>query len=259
MSIFEHFRKEEHAFIEQALEWKAAVEHTYDQKLTDFLDPREQDILASVVGKDEIVYLSFWGGSENCERKRALLYPFYENIHEEDFDMTLYDIHYPSKFVKISHRDVLGSLMGLGLERRKFGDILEYEGNYQFVTAKEIAPFVEMNLQQIGKGPVTLSERSFHSILPVEEEWVYETTTVTSFRIDALIAKMYNISRSKANAYIEKKLVKVNWKTTEQASSLLQQGDYVSVRGLGRTTIREVEGQTKKGRWRIVYGTKGSR
>lgn len=256
MSIFEHFHKEEHEFIEKGIEWKNAVETTYEKKLTDFLDPREQDILASVIGKDETVLLSFWGGTAGCERKRALLYPFYEEGTEEAFELSVYEISYPSKFVTINHRDILGSLTGLGLDRRKFGDIIEHEGRFQFVTATDIAPYIQMNLKQIGKGPVSLHKVSAVDVFPVKEIWEEEVTTVASFRLDALIAKLYNLSRNKALSYIEKKLVKVNWKVVESAAHTLQSGDYLSVRGEGRRKLIAIEGQTKKGRWKVTYGRK---
>ncbi|WP_240375200.1 RNA-binding protein [Bacillus piscicola] len=256
MSIFDHYRKEEHIFIEQALEWKGAVETFYEKKRTDFLDPREQEILASVIGKDDTVHLSFWGGDGECERKRALLYPFYEEISKEDFALSLFQLNYPAKFTVIKHRDILGSLIGLGIERRKFGDIMEKEGRFQFIAAAEISSFIEMNLHKVGNASVSVEPISFHRMLPISDVWEEAETTVSSFRLDALTAKMYHLSRSKALTYIEKGLVKVNWKTTEQPDFLLNSDDYVSIRGLGRRKVIETAGQTKKGRFKVTFGKK---
>ncbi|WP_158737634.1 RNA-binding protein [Alteribacillus sp. YIM 98480] len=256
MSVFVHFRKEEHAFVEQVMEWKEVVETKYERKLTDFLDPREQDILSSIVGKDETVHLSFWGGANGCERKRALLYPFYEKAEPEDFELTLFELKYPSKFVTIGHRDVLGSLTGLGLKRSKYGDILEGSGRFQFIAAKDIAIFIEMNLQKIGKASISLENIPLQQMLPIEDYWEEVQTTVSSFRLDVMIAEMYRLSRSKAAPFIEKGRVKVNWKSVDQVSFPLQPGDYVSVRGLGRRKLLHTEGKTKKGRWKISYGKK---
>ncbi|MDQ0299058.1 RNA-binding protein YlmH [Salibacterium salarium] len=256
MSVFEHFRKEEYAFVEQALEWKDTVETKFERKLTDFLDPREQDILSSVVGKDETVYLSFWGGSTECERKRALLYPFYEEVSNEDFDLSLFQVTYPVKFVTLEHPDVLGSLTGLGLKRGKYGDILKGNGLFQFVVAEEVALYIEMNLQQIGKATVQTERISVENMLPVQEDWEEIHTTTPSFRLDKMIAEMYRLSRSKALPYIEKGRVKVNWRTIDRPAFTLQPGDYVSVRGQGRRKLMETMGQTKKERFKIKYGKK---
>ncbi|MFZ4450219.1 YlmH family RNA-binding protein [Salibacterium aidingense] len=254
--MLEHFRKEEHPFVEQALEWKKTVETTYERRLTDFLDPREQDILASVVGRDETVYLSFWGGNEYCERKRAVLYPFYEEITRNDFDLCLFQAAYPEKFITLSHPDVLGALTGLGLKRGKYGDIIKGDGFFQFVTAGDTALFIEMNLNQIGKASIATEPISFDKMLKEKEDWEEIHTTVSSFRLDAMMAEMYKLSRGKTLPYIEKGRVKVNWRTVDKPSFVLQTGDYVSVRGQGRRKVMDCLGKTKKDRCKVVYGKK---
>lgn len=254
MTIFEHFRKEEHPFVEQALEWKEAVETRYERKLTDFLDPREQAILSSIVGKDETVFLSFWGGQENSERKRAILYPFYEEVTEKDFELVLFEITYPTKFITLTHRDCLGALLNIGLVRQKFGDILEGEGFFQFITTRDVSLYVQTNLEKVGKASVTLKEKPIHELLPKREKWQEKTGYVPSLRLDALLSEMYRLSRNKALPYIEKKRVKVNWQLIDDPSYQLHEGDYVSVRGLGRRKLFAIEGETKKRRLRIRYG-----
>lgn len=109
MSIYQHYRPEEHDFIDQVLEWKEVVITQYAPKLTDFLDPREQEIVRKVIGKNEDVLLAFHGGAKNAERQRALLYPSYFVPSEEDFQLKGYTLSYPDKFVQIEHRQVLGS------------------------------------------------------------------------------------------------------------------------------------------------------
>ncbi|MDA3130989.1 RNA-binding protein [Aliibacillus thermotolerans] len=254
MTILDHFRKEEHPFVEQALEWKEGVETRYERKLTEFLDPREQAILSSIVGKDETVFLSFWGGQANSERKRAILYPFYEEVTEEDFELVLFEIIYPNKFITLSHRDCLGALLNIGLVRQKFGDIIEGEGCFQFLTTKEVSMFVQTNLEKVGQASVTLKEKPLHHLLPMKEEWKEKTGFVSSLRLDALLSEMYHLSRNKVLPYIEKKRVKVNWQLMDDPSYPLEAGDYLSVRGLGRRKLFAIDGETKKGRLRIRYG-----
>ncbi|MGX1194029.1 RNA-binding protein YlmH [Metabacillus sp. SLBN-84] len=98
--IYQHFRQEERHFIDQAAEWKESVLINYSPKLTDFLDPREQEMVKAVVGSGEDVRLQFSG--EDMERKRALLYPDYFTPSHDDFQLSLLEIAYPSKFV--AHR-----------------------------------------------------------------------------------------------------------------------------------------------------------
>src|SRR5690625_6844211 len=81
MGIYQHFRKEEHPFIDQVLSWKEDVERTYRYRLTDFLDPREQQIIESIIGtNNEELQLVSYGGGKYSERKRVIIAPFYEEI-----------------------------------------------------------------------------------------------------------------------------------------------------------------------------------
>jgi RNA-binding protein YlmH len=254
MDLYQHFRKEEHWFIDQVFEWKRMVEGQYHPKLTHFLDPREQEIVRSIIGRHDDVQVAFFGGSEFVERKRALLYPSYFHPEEEDFQLTLFSVQYPSKFFTIEHRQVLGALMALGVKREKFGDILIKDQVVQFVVAKEIAPFVQMHLTAVGKATVTLKEEPLSNILLIEERWEGDTLTVSSLRLDAILAQCFRLSRQSVQTLIESGLAKVNWKIVEQAHFECREGDVLSLRGYGRCKLQSIDGKTKKEKWRITVG-----
>ncbi|MFB5660639.1 RNA-binding protein [Alteribacillus sp. HJP-4] len=256
MNLFEHYREDEQTFVEQVLGWKESVETGYERKLTDFLDPRQQDIAASVIGKDETVHFAFDGGMKYSERKRALLYPFYETPERQDFELSYFQLQYPSKFVTLSHRDILGALVGLGLKRGKYGDIVEGNGFFQFAACKDVSLYIEMNLKKVGSASVTLEPIDADSLLEQGEDWQEVHATVSSLRLDVLLAEMFRLSRSKTVPFIDKGRVKVNWRTVEQPSYSLQPGDYISVRGLGRRKLLDEAGRTKKDRLKIIYGKK---
>src|SRR5699024_11210228 len=112
MSIYQHFRKHEHQFVDQVLSWKEQVERTFTPYVTDFLDPRERHILASLIGyTNEDVQYGFYGGATHVERQRAIIAPYYEEITEADFEITLLEATFPEKFVTLKHRDVLGTFV----------------------------------------------------------------------------------------------------------------------------------------------------
>ncbi|MBM7647204.1 RNA-binding protein YlmH [Bacillus ectoiniformans] len=253
-SIYQHFRPEEKEFIDQVLEWKDSVEEMYAPKLTDFLDPREQMIVQSIIGSHDEPLVSFFGGAKAAERKRALIYPAYYEPADSDFEMVLYEINYPQKFTSLEHPKVLGSIMGLGLRRGKFGDILTDGTRFQFIAASEVSSYVELNLQAVGKTAVTLEQTSFQEAIRAMEEWKDMTTTVSSLRLDAVLAAVSKLSRQKVQALIKGGLVKVNWKYVEDISYECSAGDVFSVRGVGRSKLLEIEGKTKKEKWRIVLG-----
>jgi RNA-binding protein YlmH len=254
MSIYQHFHQDEKGFIDQVLQWQQFVLDRYTLKRSDFLDPREQDIVESVIGKDSDLNVTFWGGSNTSERKRMLLYPQYFEIDRSDFNLAVFQVNYPDKFVSIEHRDLLGSLMNLGVKRSKFGDILVGGNTIQFVVSNDIAEYIRLNLDNVGKAAVTIEQISENEILLSEEEWFDKSGTVSSLRLDAVLAELFHLSRSKAAPYIQNRKVKVNWKIVEQPSFELKQGDYLSVRGLGRGKLLSVEGKTKKDKWKITMG-----
>ncbi|MCA1059242.1 RNA-binding protein [Rossellomorea aquimaris] len=251
-SIYQHFRPDEKEFVDAVLEWKQTVESQYAPKQTDFLDPRQQHIVESIVGSNDEILVSFY--PEDSERKRALLYPPYFQPEEEDFGIEAFEIQYPSKFVTIEHRQVLGTLMSLGLKREKFGDIVTGEDIIQIILADEISDYVRMELTQVGKAKVSLKAITLKDRIQSREEWQEKTTTVSSLRLDVVLAAIYNDSRQKAQTLIKSGHVKVNWKTVENSSFEVVASDVISARGYGRSKLMSIEGRTKRDKWRISVG-----
>lgn len=256
MGIYEHFRKEERPFIDQVLEWKSIVETRYVHKCTDFLDPREQEIVSTIIGNNPDVCVSFFGGNETTERKRALLSPPYFEVNEADFQISAYEVVYPQKFVELTHRDLLGSLMSLGLKREKFGDIYVQEKRIQIIVATEVSGYVESNFESVGRSSIQIIAIPNGKILTQHEEWLTKDITVSSLRLDTVLSEIFQMSRSKITPFIENKRVKVNWRISTQTSFLLKERDYLSVRGLGRSKILAINGLTKKEKHRLTVGLK---
>jgi RNA-binding protein YlmH len=255
MNIYQHFRPEERDFIDQVLNWKNYVETHYTAKLTDFLDPREQHILKMLIGEQDEVNYRLYGGSPDVERKRALIIPEYLTVdEEEEFQVSLFEIHYPVKFVTIQHRQVLGTLMSLGLKRGKFGDILLKDNKCQFFAAKEISDYIKSNVETIGRAGVKLVESDRQKAISTNEIWDERDLTISSLRLDTVISGIYQVSRQKSQLFIQQGLVKVNWTLTESPSFECGVGDMISVRGYGRAKILAIEGKTKKEKWRINVG-----
>jgi RNA-binding protein YlmH len=250
-NLYQHFRKEEQPFIDQVIEWKRTVSDQYRPKLTEFLDPRERDILSAVIGRSEEIKLEFNGGFEGSERKRALLFPEYYDPEKEDFQLQAFEVLYPEKFITIGHRQLLGSLMGLGLIRQKFGDLLISDDAVQFVCAKEISDYVRLQFTQIGKTKISANEISMESIQSPVKRAERKDEIVSSLRLDVVCSAMIRQSRQKTQGLIKSGAVKVNWRTMEDPSFTLAENDYLSVRGHGRFQLIRIEGKTKKEKWKL--------
>ncbi|MDQ1853348.1 YlmH family RNA-binding protein [Bacillus stercoris] len=250
--IYQHFRKDERAFIDQALEWKRIVQEQYRMKLTDFLDPREQVILTAVTGQTD-VGLAFSGGYDRAERKRAILYPEYITPEESDFELQAFNVRYADKFVSVDHRSLLGALMGIGLKRQKFGDIVFSESAVQLIVSADTADFVAAQLTQAGKATVSLEKIGLSDLNIPAIDVEIRDDTVSSLRLDAVCASMSRQSRQKSQTLVKNGLVKVNWKVVEDPSYLVAEGDMLSIRGFGRCSLSKIEGKTKKDKWRVTF------
>lgn len=254
MSIFDHFRKEEHPFVERALELLLWTEQRQTMRLTDFLDPRQLFILQSLTSQVTDVCVEGRGGYPEAERVRALLYPAYIQPEAADFRLTLAEIRGDQRFVKLSHRDVLGALVHLGLKREKFGDILMDEEGCQVIVASEIYPYVQQQLTQIHRIPVELVSVGWEELRTPVKRRAEKRFTVSSPRLDAVIGEVYRLSRAKAQLVIRAGKAKVNWKVVDDPACLVASGDVVSVTGFGRFEVYEIGSSTRSGRIRVTVG-----
>lgn len=253
-TYFQHFRKDEQPFIESVAGWIRETEDRYSPKLTDFLDPRQRFIVQAIAGSAQEISTSSSGKFEEAERMRMYIHPPYFEPSIEDFSITIFELSYPSKFLTLEHRDVLGALMSIGVDRSKFGDIRLEGEKIQFAIASEMADYVRANLTSIGKAKVHVTETEPEAYLLYTEEWSEELHIISSMRLDTVLSSVLNISRQKASMLIHAGRVKVNWTVREQPAFELQESDILSVRGYGRMKIMMIEGRTKKDKIRLQIG-----
>lgn len=253
MDIYQHFRKEEHPFIDRVLSWKEQVERSYQSILTDFLDPREQQIITMLIDTNSSdLSLKLFGGGSFSERKRAIIAPSYEEITDGDFGICILQATYHEKFITLSHRDVMGSFLSLGLDRKKLGDISVQDGLIQILVSEDIHTYVLANLTTIKKAKIKLVTKPLSEIVEKELIWTEEDKLVTSMRLDTIIKEIYSVSRQTAAEGISKKLVKVNYRIVEDRSFAVQADDLISFKGKGRSKIDRINGKTKKEKWKIT-------
>ena len=106
--------------------------YKHEKVLTDFLDPGERDILKKLAGNE--VCLQSFGGYSNAEKKRVFIAEDWDTISPVLYQISLFEIEYPQKFVSLTHSDVLGSLANAGIETSTFGDIItDGNGRWQFL------------------------------------------------------------------------------------------------------------------------------
>jgi len=123
-NVYQHFRKDEHPFVDSVSDWIQKVEDQYAPYLTDFLDPRQAFILESLIGQAGELSYAFYGGYANAERRRALIFPSYYEPTDQDYEIDMLEIVYPIKFGQLSHGKILGTMLNIGVKREFFGDII---------------------------------------------------------------------------------------------------------------------------------------
>lgn len=254
MSIFDHFSKEERPFVERALEMLTQVERKQAMRLTDFVDPRQLMIYQSLSSQVRDVKVSPYGGFEGAERVRVIIHPDYLTVEPEDYRLAILAIKADQRFHQLEHRDVMGAMLGAGMKREKFGDMLIDADGCHTIVAEEVADFVCSQVTQIHRTSVQFERIAWESFTPPAIRLAEKTITVPSPRIDAIIGEVHNMSRAKALLPIRAGKVKINWKVVEDPSHPLQMGDTVSLAGYGRFKVLEITGPTRSGRLRIIVG-----
>lgn len=212
-----------------------------------FLNEREQYILKSHFSHLDAP-LSFYGGYENAERK--LLCSCEYEISPDDFPIE--KIYY--KFRKadaLTHRDFLGALMSLGVERSCVGDIIVNEGCALCYIKSELSDYIKTQITKIGRVGVTLSNSNECDITYLSRA-AEAVINVSSLRLDAITAAAFGLSREQSARLIESGRVFCNYVEQNSVSCRLKPGDTLTVRGKGKLIIKEQLGETKKGRLKLL-------
>lgn len=250
-NISQHFRADEREFINQMLDMIVMVKGQYRPVLSDFLNPRQVFIAKTLINREDDVQEQTWGGYPNAEMQRMLLYPDYFTPDHHDFKIRLMDIKYPVKFAELHHRQILGTLLGSGIQRHSFGDILNQGTSWQLLISDEMTRFVTRQIDRVGKVRAQFQPIDGEQVLTPESDWEPVRTTVPSLRLDAVIANVFNYSRNRAKETIQHGLVRVNWETVERPDYQLAEQDLVSVRHGGRIQLTQTNGRNKKNNIRL--------
>jgi RNA-binding protein YlmH len=216
---------------------------------TSFLDPRQLELAESALRNNAFFSYTVYGGYEKAERNVMNIFPAQ---HQGDLPPVEAVMVSWSGKEELSHRDLLGAVMSLGLRRDQVGDIILSGDNQAAVIVSDSkGSYICSNLTRAGH--VALDCRVITpDELPLSGDEGREIKgTVASLRIDSVISLGFGVSRSRVVLLIKGGLVRVNWRPVSSPSFQLNEGDQVSLRGRGRLVVDTVEGETRKGRIRL--------
>ena len=214
---------------------------------TDFLNLDEQNTLNSV--KRELIPYTLFGGAAGCERMIARFGDPEEMGYEVPFPIACVKISpLQQKFAdELTHRDILGALMHLGIERSCLGDIVLRDNVAYLFALERIAPYLCENLSTVKRTSVACE---ITDDLPGGTLFRTETVSlnVNSLRADCVVAAAYNLSRGNTEKLFAAQKIFVDGKLLLSGAVPLKEGNIVSVRGTGRFIYRTTTGNSKKGR-----------
>lgn len=215
---------------------------------SDFLNLNEQNIVSSQDFRSLGVTVESFGGYENAERQMVAFHP----------DALAFPWEYPIDCLRVepkalkfseelTHRDYLGAILNLGVDRSVVGDILVQEKAAWFFCLEKMTDFFLENLCRVRHTNILITKVDDPGELP-SPRLEAVNGTCSSVRLDALIALAFRESRSSMVSYIEGGLVFVNGRLVSSNGYEPKEGDIISVRGKGRFLYEGVSRQTKKGR-----------
>lgn len=236
-------------FLSRLEDLARAAEKYKSSQFTKFVSPHERVVFEQFLPASPFVSAMAWGGAQDCERCIIGFFPDFIEPCEALFPISALRIKAAGE---PGHREVLGSVLGMGIERNLLGDIYpEPEGAVLFCL-DSISEFIRLNLSRIGRQRAHVEETEASALILAPRQTKEISGAVSSLRLDGVLSMAAGRSRAKTQEMIAAGRVEVNWTAEENPSCILKEGDMLSVRGFGRMRLAAVLGETKKGRIRIV-------
>ena len=194
------------------------------------------------------VKLFLSGGHPNCERKMAFFLPFFLSEEDLNVEEAIKPVQIRSFFGEPGHRDYLGAVLGLGIERNRIGDILVDNDTAIVFCMASVVPLLLRELSKVGRCSVKAEQISLSDISFPERKTRIREFTVKSMRLDAVARNMFGVSRSTAAELIRLGAVSLNYTVCEKPDALIKTNDIISVHGKGKGKITDIGGHSKKDR-----------
>lgn len=215
-----------------------------------FLDLREQAVARLICSRIGVDSFAFSGGYPQAERCIMSVSPAYYDATEADYPIRAVAFCYrPQK--SLTHRDVLGTLMSLGIRRDTVGDILCGVGLSVVFMRSDIADYVCEQVDRIGGEGVRVVV-DYDGDFPITVAYESIRDTVASPRLDSLVKALVRCSRERAAELIRTGMVSVDHRPVESVSAMVAVNATISVRGHGRYIVRQIGPETKKGRLMLL-------
>lgn len=250
-----HFRRSEQIPVKRLYEVAERARHTGRPQRTDFLTPREAHIGSRIAAGEQVAFYAY-GGHEGAERQRGWFGLSEQPPAAVDYEIACLQVAHKRGAAALKHGDYLGSLLGLGLQRDRIGDIVIDQDREAYVFClASIAPYLILNWNQAGRTELLLTQVEHplagKLLAPRMEE---RMVTLQSLRLDAFVGHAFGMSRTKALEPIKAGKVQLNFVECTDPSEEIRIDDIVSLRGSGRARVLSIAGQSRSGRTFVGVG-----
>lgn len=251
IKYYSQFIDEEGLFI-KTLDLIISADQKYTAEVTPFLTPDLRLLFTRIIKSQTELEMTTFSVFEASERAKLAFWPPYTEPVLMENHVALLEVTFNQKFNELSHRDVLGALMALGIKRSSIGDIVAFEGGFQIAVDVSLKDYFLQNIEKIGRAGVNVRTCPFEDKKEPVIDKKMCSGTVKSIRLDSIVALAFSLSRTEAQQLVESERVKVNYVITDKCGHEPVAGDLISVRGHGRLVLEEILGTTKKDRIRIT-------
>ena len=242
------YKPDERLVFNKVLDQVFLCEKDFKPKFTDFIQlSKAEGIIASLQERYHLTFSTF-GGIDGTERVQIGMCPCesegshaFSGIGKEDYPIQSIEIVFGKFKKEINHRAVLGSILGLGIDRGKVGDILIFEGRcVVFLDNQMASDFVLNNLTYVGNSKIQTFKANPQTIFVPLENYKTAKIKLVSNRLSPLISKSFNINREEAGKLIKAKRVTINWSVQTKDIAILEEGSTISVRGQGKIVVNKI-------------------
>ena len=218
--------------------------------VTKFLTNFEQIVLSQIVAYNYSDFkVEFFGGFDDAERKKAKIIS--NEYYDVDYDIVCLKAKFNNKFNRVEHRNILGAVHNLGINFNRFGDIIVLENEVYIFVDEEIADYIAMEFTKAGRVNLDFQRVDLAEV-GIEKKYEDFEIVSSSFRIDSIVAKITNKSRSKVKEFLEQDFIKLNHVILRNGEKTCTPDDIISIRKYGRYVVKGYTQNKKSLKYRIT-------
>ena len=218
--------------------------------VTKFLTNFEQVVLSQIVAYNYSDFkVEFFGGFDDAERKKAKIIS--NEYYDVDYDIVCLKAKFNNKFNKVEHRNILGAVHNLGINFNRFGDIIVLGNEVYIFVDDEIADYIAMEFTKAGRVNLDFQRVDLTEV-KIEKKYEDFEIVSSSFRIDSIVAKITNKSRSKVKEFLEQDFIKLNHVILRNGEKTCTPDDIISIRKYGRYVVKDYTQNKKSLKYRIT-------